>query len=645
MPSAPANLIDDLSAALALHRAGRLAEAEAGYHRILDADPGQPLTLHLLGVLMLASGRAGEAVAVLRQAEAARPGNADTRLALADACAAAGATEEAIGRYRAILAERPGHAATLVNYANALRDAGDHSGAIEACRRAVSLAPVMIQAHITLGSALLAAGESDAAVAAYRAAVSLCPDSAPAHAGYAAALLRAGDPAAALVAAVRAIELAPALAEAWFVRGAALRALRRFEAAIDALSRAVEIEPGHARAHLALGNAHLDLDRLACGEHHLRTAIALDRTLPEAHASLGFLLAGCGRLDEAATACATAIRLRPDFARAHWNLSFALLLAGDFERGWNEYEWRKRHDRFAPDFLSLPGREWEGEPLAGQTLLVHAEQGLGDTIQFARYLPLLAERGARVVLACVQALIPLLEKMPGVASAVPKTGALPAYDFWVDQMSLPRLFRTRPDTIPAPAGYLHADPARVAAWTPASPARPRVGIVWAGNPEHSNDSRRSMSVDALAPIMAVPGIEWISLQVGPASSEITARFGIADQSAALIDFAETAALVATLDLVIAVDTSAAHLAGAMGKRVWVMIPFAPHWRWMAGRDDSPWYHSLRLFRQTAPGDWGGIARRAAEALAERYSAPARLDARDAGVSGGLRRAQSHAWQT
>lgn len=625
MPSAASNLIDDLSAALALHRAGRLVEAEAGYNRILNIEAGQPLALHLLGVLKLASRRAHEAVGLLRRAEAARPGNADTRLALADACAAVGATAEAIGRYRALLDERPGHPATLTNYANALRDAGDHSGAVEVCRRAVSLAPAMIQAHITLGSALLAAGEVDAAVAAYRAAISLCSDSARAHAGCAAALLRAGDSEAALAAAVRAIEVAPGLAEAWFVRGAALRALRRFEAAIDALSRAVEIEPGHARAHLALGNAHLDLDRLACGVHHLRTAIALDPKLPEAHASLGFLLAGSGRLAEAVAACEAAIRLRPDFARAHWNLSFALLLAGDFERGWEEYEWRKRHDRFARDFLSLPGREWEGEPLAGRTLLVHAEQGLGDTLQFARYLPLLAEHGARVVLACAPSLIPLLEKMPGVASAVPKVGALPRYDFWVDQMSLPRLFRTRPDTIPAPAGYLRADPVRVAGWMPATAMRPRVGIVWAGNPEHSNDSRRSMPVDALAPILGVPGIEWVSLQVGPGSAGIADRFGIPDRSAALIDFAETAALVETLGLVIAVDTSTAHLAGAMGKPVWVMIPFAPDWRWMHGRDDSPWYASLRLFRQSAPSDWEGVARRVAEALAERYSAAAPLE--------------------
>ncbi len=481
------------------------------------------------------------------------------------------------------------------------------------------MAPALAEAHLTLGSTLLAAGEAPGALAAYRAAVALRPASAPALAGYAAALLRADEADAALAAATRATERAPALAEAWFVRGAALRALCRFEAAVETLAHALDLKPDHARAHLALGNAHLDLDRLACGEHHLRTAIALDPHLPEAHASLGFLLAGCGRLGEAAAACEAAIRLRPDFARAHWNLSFALLLAGDFGRGWEEYEWRKRHDRFARDFLSLPGREWQGEPLGGKTLLVRAEQGLGDTIQFARYLPLLAERGARVVLACAPALVPLLRTLHGV-TAVPKSAALPPYDVWVDQMSLPRLFGTVPDTIPAAGGYLGAGPARVAAWRAGGAGEPRVGIVWAGNPGHSNDARRSLPVEALAPILAVRGIEWVSLQVGPASGAITARFGIADRSAALTDFAATAALVASLDLVIAVDTSTAHLAGAMGKPVWVIIPFAPDWRWMHGRADSPWYASLRLFRQSAPGDWAGVAERVAAALAERQAA-------------------------
>ena len=625
MQSASPDVIDALAAALALHQAGQLAAAEAAYRRILGAAPEQPLALHLLGVLLLAAGRAGEAVGLLRQAETARPGNADTRLALADACAAAGAVGEALGRYRALMADRPDYAPALVNYANALRESGDLDGAEAACRRALRLAPSLAEAHLTLGSTLLAAGNVPEALAAYRAALALRPASAPAQAGYAAALLRADEADAALAAAMQATGRAPGLAEAWFVRGAALRALGRFEAAVEALSHALELKPDHARAHLALGNAHLDLDRLACGEHHLRTALALDPRLPEAHASLGFLLAGCGRLREAAAACEAAIRLRPDFARAHWNLSFALLLGGDFARGWEDYEWRKRHDRFARDFLSLPGREWQGEALAGKRLLVHAEQGLGDTIQFARYLPLLAERGARVVLACAPALVPLLRTMPGV-TVVARSSPLPAYDLWVDQMSLPRLFGTTPETIPAAGGYL------VAEESPTSPGlsapgggegisrrRPRVGVVWAGNPEHSNDARRSMPVAALAPVLALPGIEWVSLQVGPASGAIAERFGIADRSAALTDFAATAALVATLDLVIAVDTSTAHLAGAMGKDAWVMLPFAPDWRWMHGREDSPWYASMRLFRQAAPGDWDGVARRVAAAVARRYS--------------------------
>ena len=607
--SAPSGLLDDLAAALALHRDGRLAAAEAGYRRVLDAEPRQPLALHLLGVLLLATHRAEQAAALLRQAAAVRPDNTETLLALADACAAAGDRAEAIERYGALLADHPHHTGALVNLANALRDAGDHAGAIAACRRALAIAPALLQAHLTLGSALLAGEQVEAAIAAYRGAIACAPGSAPAQIGLATALMRAERGEAALAAASRALALAPGMTEAEYIHGAALRAARRFDAAVAALRRLVAQEPGHARAHLALGNAHADLDQFARAEHHQRIAVALDPALAEAHVSLGFLLAGCGRLAEAIAACDAAIGLRPDFARAYWNRSFASLLAGDFEHGWEDYEWRKRHDRFAVDFLSLPGPEWQGEPLAGRTLLVHAEQGLGDTIQFARYLPLLAERGARVVLACAPPLIPLLRRLPGVALTVPKTAAFPPYDLWVDQMSLPRLFGTRPDTIPAPGGYLRADRAR-----PAGP-RPFVGIVWAGNPGHSNDSRRSMPVGALAPILALPGIDWVSLQVGPAAADITGRFGIADRSATLTDFAKTAALIETLDLVVAVDTSTAHLAGAMGWPVWVMLPFAPEWRWMIDRTDSPWYASMRLFRQASPGDWAGVAHRIAAALA------------------------------
>ena len=570
------DILDRCVTGLAYHQSGLLADAEAVYRSILHDEPDHEQALHYLGLLALDMGLPAEAASC----------------------------------WRRVLMIRPDHVPAMVNLANALQRDGDADGAISWCEAALARAPRTLAARMTLGSAFLAKGRVAEAVLVYRASIA-AGATAPARAGLAIALLHDGDPQTALQEAEVATLQQPTLADGWFARGTALSTLKRSAEGVVALERAVYYAPRHAHARLNLGNALFDLDRLDEAEAALRHAIALDPRIPEAHASLGCLLAGAGRLAEAKVACATAIRLRPAFATAHWNLSFAHLLDGDFTPGWEEYEWRKQHDRFARDFPCRAGPEWCGEDLSGRTLLVHAEQGLGDTIQFARYLPLLATRGARVILACARPLIALLNPL---AEVVDRTETWPAHDFWVDQMSLPRRLATTIDGIPAAGGYLHATPARTAKWAGRLSRGPRVGVVWAGNPEHSNDRRRSLPIEVLAPIFAVLGCEFVSLQVGARSAEITKRFGVADNSADLSDFSETAALVAALDLVIAVDTSTAHLAGALGCPTWVLLPLAPDWRWMTGRADSPWYASVRLFRQTRAGDWSGPIAEIAAAL-------------------------------
>ncbi len=441
------------------------------------------------------------------------------------------------------------------------------------------------------------------------------------------ACLAAGRPGCALAAAGQALAIGGRRAETLYVQGTALNGCGRAQDAHDALAEAVALDPCHAAARLNLGNALADLDRLPEAEAQIRTALQLDPTLVEAHASLGFVLAALGRLDAAIGACEQAIALDDDNGEAHWNLATALLLRGDFPRGFQEYEWRKRHPRFRHAFGALAGPAWTGGDLRGQTLLVQAEQGLGDTIQLARYMPELASRGARVVLACSPALAPLLAGQPGltqvvpVPATVPATVPLPPHDLWVDQMSLPRLLGTTTATIPYPEGYLRADPARQQAWanwhlTPEARTRPgftRIGLAWAGNPLHSNDRRRSLPLHALQ-ALARPGM--ISLQLGPRTPEAH-QLGLLTpllETPLPPDYAETAALVATLDLVITVDTSVAHLAGALGIPVWIMLPHAPDWRWIQGREDTPWYRSARLFRQPAPNDWPAVVAQVHQAL-------------------------------
>jgi Flp pilus assembly protein TadD len=425
-------------------------------------------------------------------------------------------------------------------------------------------------------------------------------------------------------------------AELHFARGTALNALGHHARACAAFARALSLQPDHAPSWLNMGNASADLDDLASAETLYRTATRLDRTLAEAHASLGYILTMQGRLNEAAEACEAAIRLRPDFAQAHWNLAIALLLSGDLPRGFAEYEWRKRHARYRTSFPELPGRNWDGTDPGGQTILVRAEQGLGDVIQFARYLPLIRDAGGIPVLVCAPSLVPLMQSMTGV-QVVASSDPLPAYDAWIDQVSLPRVFGTTLATIPGTNSYLSVGTARVQAWRHRLLARSearahhdrthdngahqdgahhngahqdgahkagtrKVGIALAGNPRHPADRRRSIPPDLDVKLPNIPGLSFVSLLHGPTAGGL----GLPDLTPWMTDYAETAALIENLDLVVTVDTSVAHLAGALGKPVWILLPHAPDWRWLLGRPDTPWYRSARLFRQPAAGDWTSV---------------------------------------
>ncbi len=559
-------MLELLQQAISHHLAGRLDAAEALYRQVLEADTEQPHALYLLGALRLREGEVGEAIGLLRRSVARRPAHADSRLTLANALAREGKVSEAVAIYRDLVAEHPAHVPARVNLARVLRGQGQLAEAVAVCRAGVQVEP-----------------ESPALLEAL-----------------AAALLAEGDHRGAGAAAARALTIDASRADSWYVHGTALSRIGQKLRAVASLTRAVAIDPGHAGAALNLGNACLDLDRVAEAERWMREAIARDPGLAEAHASLGFVLTGQGRLDEAVAACEAAIRARPDFAQAHWNQSVAYLLAGDFARGWPKYEWRKRHDRYGTAFRQIDGLSWAGEDLAGKRLLVFAEQGLGDTIQFSRFIPMLAAAGAEVTLACDTRLHELLRPLPGLAAVVEKNGKLPLYDFWVDQMTLALMLGIRPDNIPGAEGFLLADPVEVAAWREGLGAGV-IGLVWAGNPAHSNDERRSMPFAALAPLLA-SGRRFVSLQVGPRAAD-AAGSPVRDLSSCLTDYARTAAIVSALDLVISVDTSVAHLAGALGVPCWVLLPQAPDWRWILGRDTTPWYRHTRLFRQPYPGDW------------------------------------------
>ncbi|MCH8036190.1 MAG: hypothetical protein IIC53_03595, partial [Proteobacteria bacterium] len=321
---------------------------------------------------------------------------------------------------------------------------------------------------------------------------------------------------------------------------------------------------------------------------------------------------------EAVASFHKALDIEPDYADAHHNFSLTLLLQGDFPNGFEQYEWRRRTKMCPRRVFAQP--EWDGGPFPGRTLLLHAEQGLGDTLHFIRYAPLVRDLGGRVVIECQKPLADLLGSVAGIDAIVPEGNPLPPFDLHTPLLSLPHLLGTTEATVPTAVPYLSPEPGAVEVWRHrvGRGEELKVGLVWAGSPGHKNDRNRSISLERLRPLLDVPGIRFFALQVGERASDIEAvglQGLIDDISPDLNDFADTAAALSVLDLLISVDTAPAHLAGALGRPVWLLLPFVPDWRWMMDREDSPWYPTMRLFRQPMRSDWLSVIHRIGNELA------------------------------
>jgi hypothetical protein len=420
-----------------------------------------------------------------------------------------------------------------------------------------------------------------------------------------------------------AIRQSPATPELYHGLGRALRAAGQLEEAVTALGTAISLRPDFAEVYDTLGSLGCDLGRWAEAIEFHAEAIRLNPQGPGFHTNLGIALYNSGELVAAEGCFRWAIGLNPEDVLAHFNLAAVLLLTGRLAEGWREYEWRRRLTGFPPVISSVS--EWRGEKLEGKTILLYGEQGLGDTLQFARYAVLAASCGARVVLAVQPPLLGLLRSVPGVAQTVILGEAVRA-DFHLPLLSAPLVFGTEVATIPAPIPYISAEPEAIRAWGERLVILDglKVGLVWAGDPRPEDraanqvDRRRSLHLEQFAPLAAIAGVTLISLQKGAPAAQIKAQpdgFRIVDVMDEINDFSDTAALVANLDLVICVDTSVAHLVGAMGKPLWILSRFDGCWRWLRDRDDSPWYPTARLFRQKVQGDWTEVVGAVATALA------------------------------
>ena len=576
---------DTLATALDHHNAGRLVDAAALYRSILDAEPKHADATHLLGVIAFQQGRLDEAEAMVRHAIEIDGGGALYHANLGRVCKAAGRPEQAAAALRRALELEPDNAQALSDLGGILADRGAWEDAVACWRRALDLEPNLAEAHYNIGLAMRDEGRMEDAAASFQ----------------------------------RAAEANPAFANAHLALGLALQDQDRLDEAAACYRRAIEIDAGDVEALTNLGNVLRAEGRLDEAVAAYERALAGAPERAEIHSNLGVALQERGELEAALASYDRALVLDPDDAEAHRNRAQALLLAGRFAEGWEEYEWRWKTRHFAAQMRDFTEPRWDGSDLGGRTILIHAEQGYGDTIQFVRYAALVAATGGRVVLECPAPLAELVASAPGVEAVVAGGAALPPFDVQAPLLGLPRLFGTTQATIPGDVPYLAPDAAAEKRWraTMGPSGRFRVGIVWQGNPGHRGDRLRSPGLESLRPLFDIPGVEFYALQKDDGARQL-AEEGLADAVRDLggdfADFTDTAAAVVNLDLVIACDTAAAHLAGALARPTWVLLPLAAEWRWLTGRDDSPWYPTMRLFRQRQLGDCDEVVARVAKAL-------------------------------
>jgi tetratricopeptide (TPR) repeat protein len=593
-----------------LFHLGRLDEALADYARAVSLQPDFVEAWCNHGNTLSELGRHAEAVVSLQRALAIQPDFHAALSNLGTALAQTGRPHEAIAQYDRALALKPDHAATLSNRGNVLRTLRRFDDALACFDRGLALAPESPELLANRANALFDLWQFDAALAQYDAA------------------LARGKPGT------------PAYALALSNRSGALRALKRYDEALASSEAALQIQTQSAVLWSNHGNILCEFDRYESGLACYDRALALNPRDADAISNRANALRAMRRYDAALAGYAAALALDPQHTQVQLNASICRLLTGDFEAGWAQYEWRFKtegtHRMHTPRRV-FDAPRWSGrEPLAGKHILLHAEQGFGDTLQFCRYVHRVAELGAHVILEVQPALKRLLGSLAGVGTLIAEGEPWPRFDYHCPLLSLPLAFGTTLATIPASRAYLHTDVAHQVQWVPRldalrEPGRTglRIGLGWAGSKEHRNDHKRSLPLPLLARLSDAAPLrqhQYVCLhkelgtQGGPArmnpqaERDWLAQHAIAFVGDELADFADTAALIMAMDLVITVDTSLAHLAGALGKPAWVMLPHNPDWRWLTERTDSPWYPSLRLFRQATRGDWAGVLSEVAQAL-------------------------------
>jgi tetratricopeptide (TPR) repeat protein len=639
---------------IALRELGRLEEALAALDSALVAQPDSALTLSNRGVVLHEVKRYEEAVASYDRALAAQPDHVEALSNRGNSLQELNRYADAVASYDKALALRPDYAVALVNRGNALCAMRRFEEALADYERALALQTNNPEMSFNRGNALYEMERFEEALASYDRALAMRPHYAEALTNRANTLHKLGRLAEALAGYNRALALRPDYMPALSSRGGVLHGMGRFDEALTSFDRALAIEPDHAETLINRGNTLQNLRRFDEALASYDRALALRPDYVPALSNRGGALYGMGRLDDALVSLDRALAIKPDHAEAligrgafltnlkrfdeamasyrgafasehhaadaHFSESLCRLLTGDFERGLEQYEWRWKTPRGKKGERDFTQPLWLGaDDIADKTILVHAEQGLGDTLQFCRYVPMVAERGARVIFEVQEPLRTLMGSLDGPEKVIARGEPLPAFDMQCPLLSLPLAFHTRFDTIPAVVPYVSASPQAVMDWQRrlGSMRRPAIGLAWAGLSTRIASYTRWVRLQALLPLFDSDAT-FVSLQKQIPAEDIALadeRHDIRHFGAELYDFSDTAALVANLDLVISVDTSVAHLAGALGRPVWVLLHHDADWRWLLDRDDSPWYPTARLFRQDETRRWDSVITRLVAALA------------------------------
>jgi tetratricopeptide (TPR) repeat protein len=611
-----------------------------------------------MAVSLNALGQLEAALASLERTIRCAPNVADTHWRAGNLCCRLKQFDLALPHLDRAIALNPNHARAFASRGSALRELGQVGAAVASFDHAIELMPDYAEAHFNRGNALREMGSFDAALGSYDRAIALRPNYVSAYCNRGAVLLQQKLYVAAIASLEKAIELDASSFDALCNRGSAQHQLAQFDAALASFDAAIRLRPDHADSHSNRAMTLCQVGKIELAIASCETAIRLKPGLAEAHSNLGNALRHANQLEKAVSSYDRAIAINPEYAEAlynrgivlvelrqvargiadydraiaiqpayaeaHWNKGLSYLLTGDFANGWRLYEWRweKEKERVLRPKFAQP--QWSGEEsLTGKTVFLHSEQGIGDTIQFIRYADLVVTRGAKVIAQIPKELISLTDGFLRVAQWIAPGEPLPHFDFHCPLLSLPLAFKTTLATIPHPTAYLAAEPSAVKKWAiKLGPRRRcRVGIVWRGRAEHQNDHNRSMSLAQL--IQQLPSrFDYVSLQKDISDEDravLGAKENLRHFGDEIGDFSDTAALCALMDVVISVDTSVAHLSGALGRPTLILLPFFPDWRWMFDRDDSPWYSSVKLYRQTRERDWAPVLQRVSEDLSQRPS--------------------------